>query len=402
VLTSTTGYAGTNTNGSPGFVAQYCDGSRQPPEACSATGGCGFAVPPGISDATVPNPIFNLTPVATVDEGNNWVNMRWGPLSLTNPTVVSSTDGNYGGGATLGNYALAGTGSSAYNDGVASVGGVAAPTTDFFGTTRPQAGKYDIGAVEFVAGGGAAASASVSPTTLAFGNWFTGTTSGVMTVTVTNTGGVALAGGTFTLGGGTPQPFSRVTTGTFPAGAPNCAAGLAVGASCTIKVHFVAPGTAGAFSRTLTVAYTGVVVTGSPVTLTGSAVATRANVGITPSPLTITLPSVSTGGFAAYTGSSIVTLTNTSPAGGTSTLITGDAIAGSGGMLNWFFSSGGADACTGTALAPGQSCTVAVQFTDLGIFPAGPRGVNRAGTIRFTDDAAGSPQTDALVGFATP
>ena len=51
----------------------------------------------------MPNPIFNLTPAATVDEGNNWINLSWGPLSLTNPTVAGA-DGNYGGGALLGNY----------------------------------------------------------------------------------------------------------------------------------------------------------------------------------------------------------------------------------------------------------------------------------------------------------
>ena len=58
----------------------------------------GWQVPPGISDATVPNPIFNLTPTATVDEGNNWVNLNWGPLAMTNPTVVGGLNGNYGGG----------------------------------------------------------------------------------------------------------------------------------------------------------------------------------------------------------------------------------------------------------------------------------------------------------------
>ena len=61
-------------------------------------------MPPGISDATVPNPLFNLTPSATVDEGNNWVNLNWGPLSMTNPTVVAN--GNYGGGLPLGNYGI--------------------------------------------------------------------------------------------------------------------------------------------------------------------------------------------------------------------------------------------------------------------------------------------------------
>ena len=60
----------TTARGQPALVSQYCNGSRTPPEA----GGMGYKVPPGISDATVPNPIFNLTPAATVDEGNNWVN----------------------------------------------------------------------------------------------------------------------------------------------------------------------------------------------------------------------------------------------------------------------------------------------------------------------------------------
>ena len=61
----------------PTVLSQYCNGSRVPPELVSL----GYQVPPGISDATVPNPIFNLTPAATVDEGNNWINMSWGPLA---------------------------------------------------------------------------------------------------------------------------------------------------------------------------------------------------------------------------------------------------------------------------------------------------------------------------------
>ena len=82
----TSGYvSGTNpthdSNSNPTVVSQYCNGSRVPPE----NGGLGYQVPPGISDATVPNPVFNLTPAATVDEGNNWINISWGPLALTNP-----------------------------------------------------------------------------------------------------------------------------------------------------------------------------------------------------------------------------------------------------------------------------------------------------------------------------
>jgi hypothetical protein len=148
-----TGYAGSNLTVDPQVQSLYCDGSRSPPEACASTAGgnnnngCGWAVPPGISDATVPNPIFNLTPVATVDEGNNWINMRWGPLSLTNPTVRGA-DGNYGGGPLLGNYSLA-TSSSAIDYVPTSNGGF--PARDFFGNPRPDPANpthFDVGAVE--------------------------------------------------------------------------------------------------------------------------------------------------------------------------------------------------------------------------------------------------------------
>lgn len=488
--TSEVGHGANNlTATAPSFVSQYCNGSRQPPEF----GASGWAVPPGISDATVPNPIFNLTPVATVDEGNNWVNLRWGPLSLTNPSILS---GGTGYNVPLGNFAMV-SGSPAIDYiPTSSPTAALAPSTDFFGNPRPDPARttaFDIGAVEyqgvettavvFVTGGplafgnvivtttsapqtltlrnnggatmtgitvavtasfaraggscgatlaggatctinvvfsptaaGAATgtatitgsvtvngspvslsgtglaairTAGVSPSPLAFGNWATGTTSNPLALTVTNTGNVSLAGGTFTFGGGTPQPFSR------PGGAAggNCGATLAVGASCTINVQF-APATVTAFSRTLTVAYTGATVTPTPVSLTGTGVATRATVTITPNPFTITLPT------GTFTGTGTVTLANSAAAGGSQVAITNVAVSG-GTLLSYFFNkvlTAGADTCTGTNLAPGASCTVGVRFTNV----LSPRGVNRAGTITFTDTATASPQSGALNGHANP
>jgi hypothetical protein len=118
-----------------------------------------------------------------------------------------------------------------------------------------------------------APAALVTPSSLAFGNWATGATSNSLSVTVTNTGNLALSGGTFSA----TTRFTRVVTGTFPTGAPNCAATLALGSSCTIKVAF-APASVGAVTGTLTVAYgavagTPTVVTNSPVALTGTGVA---------------------------------------------------------------------------------------------------------------------------------
>ena len=380
VLSQTTGYDASNTASNPTVMSQYCDGSRTPPE----NGGSGWQVPPGISDATVPNPVFNLTPVATVDEGNNWINLRWGPLSMSNPVT----------GVVLGNYALA-AGSPAIDFIPVSV---THPSTDFFGNPRPDPAnpaRFDIGAVEFNGtgggGGGTGATATVSPSPLAFGNWATGTTSNPMLLTVHNTGTVALAGGNFTFSALTP--FTRVTNGTFPAGAPNCGGGLAVGASCTIKVRF-APTSVTSYSVTLTVAYTGATVTGSPVTITGAGVANRAAVSITPSPLTITLPT------GTITGTSLITLTNTSAAGSSSVAVTSITTSG-GSLVSYFFNVGffaGPDNCTGTNLAPGASCTATVRFTNV----SSTRGTNRAGTITFTDTGAASPQSSGLVGFATP
>ncbi len=136
------------TTSNPGFVSQYCNGARTPPEAAANLTGwwklaaLGWQVPPGISDATVPNPYFSLSPNATVDEGNNWVNISWGPLAATNPVT----------GATLGNYAI-GSGSPVINFIPAgSDAGEAAPGLDFFGNYRPDPAnpkQIDIGAIEF-------------------------------------------------------------------------------------------------------------------------------------------------------------------------------------------------------------------------------------------------------------
>ena len=48
-------------------------------------GAYGFGVPPGIADAVTPNPVFSLTPSATVDEGNNWINVQLGPAVADEP-----------------------------------------------------------------------------------------------------------------------------------------------------------------------------------------------------------------------------------------------------------------------------------------------------------------------------
>jgi hypothetical protein len=196
----------------------------------------------------VPNPVFNLTPAATVDEGNNWVNIAWGPLAETNPagTVV------------LGNYAPAAATSPVVNYITSANSGTtyaAAPSSDFFGVVNRKANSaVDIGAVEFgAAGGGGAAAATLTPASNAFGNATRGCTltgpgaCPAQLFTLTNTGnanltGIALA--TVTGANASDFPITRlVSTCGTGGGQPGGLATLAPGASCTITVRF-APTTA--------------------------------------------------------------------------------------------------------------------------------------------------------------
>jgi hypothetical protein len=260
ILTNASENAGVhNLIANPNVVSQYCNGSRVPPEL----GASGWQVPPGISDATVPNPIFDLTPAATVDEGNNWVNIAWGPLAETNPagTVV------------LGNYAPAAATSPVVNyitNANSATTYAAAPSSDFFGVVNRKANNaVDIGAVEFTATGGGGAAATLTPASNAFGNATRGCTLAgpgacpAQLFTLTNTGNANLTGITVGTVGGTNAsdfPINSLVSTCGPAVLPGKPVGLttlAPGQVCTITVRF-APTTAagdpaGAKSATLSV-----------------------------------------------------------------------------------------------------------------------------------------------------
>jgi hypothetical protein len=166
ILSSIGPYTGLNNmapaSASGLFNSMYCNGARVPPEigptichpnpaappgtgpagapGCTYPGALGITVPPGVTDGNPFYANFTLTPAATVDEGNNWVNMFYGPLTLVNPTIAR--------GAATYNNPL-----GDYRPGAAStaVGKIpssqAPPATDFFGNARPG-GATDVGAVQ--------------------------------------------------------------------------------------------------------------------------------------------------------------------------------------------------------------------------------------------------------------
>ncbi len=341
VLTDAGDYPGHNNLGSnPTVVSQYCNGARVPPEL----GSMGYRVPPGIADATVPNPIFNLTPAATVDEGNNWINISWGPLALTKPVT----------GGTLGNYALA-AGSPAI-DAIPTSAAGNYPHTDFFGNPRPDSAedRIDIGAVET-----GPPIMVVSPNPLPFGVVSINTNK-TLGVTVSNdptgTLNLILANPTITAGtSGSSQPSKYTFTTTCPIGGT----GLTPGSSCTITVRFAPTTTTSPTLQTarLNVNATNTVTTSVPLSGTGVIPVYT----ITPG------PEVGHGFGNQQVGAPSApfrfTLTNTAASLGGELCLTGNPVLSGTFTFQFQAAFRAADTCTATThLASGASCTFSVVF----------------------------------------
>jgi len=330
------GYAASNLTTNPSIVSQYCNGSRVPPE-CLAANGCGgpngYGVPPGIADALTPNPVFSLTPAATVDEGNNWINVSWGPLALSNDALTGGANLNYGGGAPFANYAL-GAGSAAIDYVPLNSTTLPATTpnlsTDFFGNPRPDPAvpnKFDVGAVEFQ-GSGVGTIASITPTTGAQGM--------VVPVTITGTGlaltsavnvsgtGVTVSNvvdvsattvtATFTIAP-TAALSARNVTVTTPAGTTN-AGTFTVVAPPAPTLTSIAP------SSELRGTSVSVLLTGTNFVTGSTVVVTPAATGFTISGVTVTSPTTITATFATTTAAAIgsVNIEVVTPAGASNTL----------------------------------------------------------------------------------
>jgi hypothetical protein len=422
VLTSTSGYGGGNNQaGNPNFVSQYCNGSRVPPE-CTLADGCGgprgFGVPPGIADAVTPNPVFSLAPSATVDEGNNWINVSWGPLSLTDPSIQGPNGGNWGGGLLLGNYALAA--SSPDIDRIPTnqplPAGVTRPTTDFFGNPRPDTeSTFDTGAVESQNTGAAVAPhlASINPTTGARGTSVSVTLTGsgltgTSAVNVSGTG-VTVSGigvvsdttvtATFTISA-TAALTSRNVTVVTPTGTSNAVAFAVTGPTLTsispargdrgTSVNVTLTGTnltgatavnaPGSPNITVTnfvaVSATSVTATlniATATTLGGHNInvttptGTTNNVTFTVTGATVAFagptPALTTGTANTTTKTGTITVSNTATGtnAGPLTLTAAPTIV-KVGTAGGTFSITGGNCASGTVIAAGGNCTITVQY----------------------------------------
>jgi hypothetical protein len=404
VITSVTGYGATNVGADPRFLIQYCNGSRIPPE--DTTAGGGWQVPPGISDATVPNPVFNLTPAATIDEGNNWINMSWGPLAMSNPVTFEGLS-NYGpaAGSSVTNLIPSAAAGSNYAD---------APALDFYGNARKANNAVDAGAVEFVSAAVAPTLTSISPNTGLRGTTvpvtLTGTNlTGTFLITISGTG---VTVGNLTVVGNTTVTATFTIANLAATGVRTVRVSTPSGVSNPVTFTVTAPPpptltsitpTSGARGTSVTVTFTGTNLTGaiavtgigaaipvtsltvvSPTTVTATLNISRTaplgirNLGITtPGGTSNTEPFTVTGGTAAFTGPTPAL--TTTPANGTTktgtVTLRNSATGATAGPLTLTaapvvnrvsgtgaFTVTGGTCASGTNLAPGATCSIVVQY----------------------------------------
>jgi hypothetical protein len=280
----------------------------------------------------VPNPIFHLTPTATVDEGNNWINIQWGPLTLSPPVVSGTTPapltsatplGNYTPGASVANQVP--SGSNNYN---------IAPLYDFYNHPRKDNAGLDIGAIEVVAD----TTGTLAPTiTSVVPN--NGVRGSVADLTIT---GVNLTYTTAVIFQGQPNitvnAFTAVNSTTVTA-TVTFAPGTALGPGHPFHVVTTNPDGIARPSNNLNFT-----VTGATVTFTGPAPAlTTATPNTTIKNGVVTVNNAA-GASGPFTFTAAPTITKVGTAGGTFTIAAGGTCA------------------SGTVVNPGGSCTINVSY----------------------------------------
>ena len=330
ILSSLTGYTGTGLLAAdPLFTKPYCNGSRSNP---------GLQFEPGQPFLLA----FQLAASATLDEAGNFVDVRFGPLSQTDPLNPTAATTN----VFFGNYGIAAT-SPAVNAGSFTNN---APNHDYYGTLRPDGGVFDIGAVELRQAG---ASHNLRPQLLAFGDVVQNLSSTAQTVTLTNSGTTTFTALTYTF---SSARYAR------PAGVAggSCAATLAAQTSCTINIVFT-PTALATVNATLTVGGLGGV--NNTVTLTGTGVAG----GLVVAPTALAFGSDPLGAQSPF---QTVTVSNVGTAAIQFDALTGMQILGAN--PSQYAIDQTSTCANGLAILPGTRCTVVLSYTPtlLGARPA--------------------------------
>ncbi|MFZ0736657.1 MAG: choice-of-anchor D domain-containing protein [Candidatus Acidiferrales bacterium] len=210
---------------------------------------------------------------------------------------------------------------------------------------------------------------SLSPASLTFAAQITGTTSGPLPVTLTNTGSLALQISTISLTGTNAAEFA-FASGT---NCPLSGGTLNASAACTISIAFT-PATTGPAAAAITFSDN---VTGSPQIVPLNGTGSSASLTLSPSSLAFSAEPL-------QVASAAQTVTVSNPG---STAIQISNIAMGGANPADFMQTNN---CPGT-LNAGVTCEVNVAFNPVA-------GGNLTATVSISDNAAGSPQSVILSG----
>ena len=329
----------------------------------------GSRVTPEFGTVINPPSVLNLQVAATVDEGNNYVNLRYGPLTTMKPDAASCSATSCSKYVPFGDFHLpvskdavsgvvTGSASPAHHQATT----LASVTHDFDGDMRPsgpvtaqEVSGYDIGADQIAF---ASPKMLVSPSPVAFGNVSTQSTK-TITVTVTNdivaTANLVLSA--LPTLNGSAQFTSASTCAT---GNP----GYAAGTSCTVTITY-APTSIGvktsalnvaaqnAPAQTVAVSGTGVIPTYSivPNVSTGHGFGTQ-KVGTQSAAFKFTVSNTSS--LATFNAGAELLINGLNKTGGTAA-----------NRSQFVLQFGVGDCAVNTPLAAGASCTFSVVFAPI-------------------------------------
>ncbi len=341
-----------------------------------ALSGTGVAVPQG--GASPGSLTFGNEVINTVSAPQNvtLTNAGTGPLSITSIAITGANPSDFAQANGCGSSLPAGTNCTiAVTFNPMATGSLSATLT-----VTDNANNVS-GSTQTVALSGtglAAPAASLNPGSLSFGNQNLGTTSGALSVTLSNPGGASLNISSVALTGTNASEFAIT--------ANNCPASLAPSGSCVISATFT-PAATGNQGASISITDNANNVSGSVqnVALTGTGVAVPLG-GVSPGSLTFANQVINTASAAQN-----VTLTNagTGPLSITSIAVTGTNPTD-------FAQTNGC----GISLPAGTSCMIAVTFKPVATG-------SLSATLTVTDNAnnvSGSTQNVTLsgTGIATP
>jgi Abnormal spindle-like microcephaly-assoc'd, ASPM-SPD-2-Hydin len=209
--------------------------------------------------------------------------------------------------------------------------------------------------------------ATVSPSSLTFPSQTVGTTSGALSVVLTNTGNASLTLTSVGISGSNPVDFAQTN---------DCGNALSAGNKCTIRVSF-APAATGTRSAQLQIIDNA---TGSPqiVPLLGGGMAVAAPAA-TFSPTSLNFGDQPVG---VASPAMAITLGNTGSSG---LVVSNIMVSGTNGA-----DFAQTNTCTGT-IAAGANCMISVIFTPAAIG-------SRSAQLEISDNSSGSPQRISLSG----